>query len=646
MDPHGRRAVELERPEVGARRVVHLDRAAEVARAGGAEDRLELAAARAALEPAGDEDRVLLGGHPEPLELVDHGGDRLLARVDRGAREGQRARLDDDRDPAAARGEIGERRAGERIAERLADRGRDVAQRIERRRRHQQHARRRRSRRAAPASRRGEGCVPPPSGSGAALGDRAEEAEERRAVPELRPGARRQQVRRPPVGDDHRRSPRLPPSRARSCRAPGRRPAPRASGRTAAKPRNPALSGRASPLCMLGDRRSSSRSPSRRPARRRRRRRWRTSGRRSPPPTRRSPPRAAAGRAREDGRRMLVRRQRELELGETGISSRVGRRISSPSGSSVSGVSGASRIAWTCCCPKPSRNQASMSAAIAGGGDRVVRRAPLLDPAGRRERVEVAHVLGDRHGVAGGLDPDVRPPGRVLARRPEQVADDLAAARGDGARGVLRRELLDRLARHVELLVGGRQARARRRAGRHGAARAGALRRRGTPGRTDGSRGASSGRTVPPVPHPRGRSCIDSPHVPEDDHGCRARARRRPCARRRAVPRRRQQPRLPRVLRAPRGARDERRDADERAARVREHALQAPRRLQAARRRRRLGHAPGAPRRGRRGSRRRLQGRAASRCPTSCASSSRTSGRSSRRSATGTSSSRAGRPTT
>ena len=138
VDPNRRRAVELEEPEVVARRVVHLDRAAEVARAGGAEHCLELAAARAALEPSGDQDRVLLGGHPEPLELVDHGGDRLLARVDRSAREWQRARLDDDRDPAAARGEIGQRRARERIAERLADRSGDVAQRVERRRGHQQ----------------------------------------------------------------------------------------------------------------------------------------------------------------------------------------------------------------------------------------------------------------------------------------------------------------------------------------------------------------------------------------------------------------------------------------------------------------------------------------------------------------------------
>ncbi len=101
------------RPKLVARRVVHLDRAAEVARAGGTQHRLELAPAGPALEPSGDQDRVLLGGHPEPLELVDHGGDRLLARIDRSARQRQRAWLDDDRDPAAARGEIG-RAAGRR----------------------------------------------------------------------------------------------------------------------------------------------------------------------------------------------------------------------------------------------------------------------------------------------------------------------------------------------------------------------------------------------------------------------------------------------------------------------------------------------------------------------------------------------------
>ena len=138
MDANGRCAFELEEPEVVARGVVHLDRASEVARAGGAQHGLELAATCAALETSGDQDRVRLGGHPEPLELVDHGRDRLLARVDRGAGEGQGAGLDDDRDPAAARGELGESRARERVAERLADRSGDVPQRIERLRGHQE----------------------------------------------------------------------------------------------------------------------------------------------------------------------------------------------------------------------------------------------------------------------------------------------------------------------------------------------------------------------------------------------------------------------------------------------------------------------------------------------------------------------------
>ena len=64
----------------------------------------------------------LLGGHPEPLELVDDGGDRLLARVAGRAGQRERARLDDDRDATAAGDEVGERRPGERIAERLSDR--------------------------------------------------------------------------------------------------------------------------------------------------------------------------------------------------------------------------------------------------------------------------------------------------------------------------------------------------------------------------------------------------------------------------------------------------------------------------------------------------------------------------------------------
>ena len=65
--------------------------------------------------------------------------------------------------------------------------------------------------------------------------------------------------------------------------------------------------------------------------------------------------------------------------------------------------------------------------------------------------------------------------------------------------------------------------------------------------------------------------------------------------------RRREQPRLPGVLRPARGARDERGLLDERVARLHEHALQAPGRLQAEGRRRRLGHACSPPGRDLRG---------------------------------------------
>ena len=87
-------------------------------------------------------------------------------------------------------------------------------------------------------------------------------------------------------------------------------------------------------------------------------------------------------------------------------------------------------------------------------------------------------------------------------------------------------------------------------------------------------------------------------HEPEGGERGGAAARRCPGARGGALHRRRQQPRLPGVLRAPRGARDDGGTPDERAARVHEHALQAARRLQAPRRRRRVGYATGPPARG------------------------------------------------
>ena len=89
-------------PQVGARRVVDDDRARGIARRGGAEHGLELARARPGARGRRRPGSSAVGRHPEPLELVDDGRERLLARVLRRAGQWQRARLDDDRGPAAA----------------------------------------------------------------------------------------------------------------------------------------------------------------------------------------------------------------------------------------------------------------------------------------------------------------------------------------------------------------------------------------------------------------------------------------------------------------------------------------------------------------------------------------------------------------
>ena len=102
------------------------------------------------------------------------------------------------------------------------------------------------------------------------------------------------------------------------------------------------------------------------------------------------------------------------------------------------------------------------------------------------------------------------------------------------------------------------------------------------------------------------RGGLRSAGEPEDADGRGAPARRRAGEGVRALPRRRQQPRVPRLLRPARGASDHRRPADERAARVHEHAVQAPLGLRAPRGRRRLGHAADAPH----GDRGDVQGRA------------------------------------
>ncbi len=79
-----------------------------------------------------------LGRHSQLLELVDDGGYRFLAGVAGRTRQRQGTGLDDDHHAATPGDEIGEARSGQRVAERLAHRGGDVAQRIERRRRSEQ----------------------------------------------------------------------------------------------------------------------------------------------------------------------------------------------------------------------------------------------------------------------------------------------------------------------------------------------------------------------------------------------------------------------------------------------------------------------------------------------------------------------------
>ena len=135
MNAHGCRALELERSQLRARRVVDDDRPVKSrARVGRRTASSSRRPARA-LEAARDHDRMPLGRHSQPLELVDDGGDRFLARVAGRTRQREGAGLDDDRHAATPGDEIGEARSGQRVAERLADRGGDVAQRIERRRR-------------------------------------------------------------------------------------------------------------------------------------------------------------------------------------------------------------------------------------------------------------------------------------------------------------------------------------------------------------------------------------------------------------------------------------------------------------------------------------------------------------------------------
>jgi hypothetical protein len=110
--------------------VVHLDPSVEATRVLGVEQALELVVAGAAVEATCDEDRLALRPDAQALELVDGGGEGVAARVVECARQRQLGRLDDQcHTPFPCRQGL-ERRAGEREAERVADRGSDVGDRV------------------------------------------------------------------------------------------------------------------------------------------------------------------------------------------------------------------------------------------------------------------------------------------------------------------------------------------------------------------------------------------------------------------------------------------------------------------------------------------------------------------------------------
>jgi hypothetical protein len=127
------RALELD--EVGALGVVHLYAPVETAGEGRRDERLQLAVAGSARESSGHEECLALEGDSRLGQLFHRGRDRAAAGVERRAGNRQRRGLDDDRRVAAARHDRLERLSGERKAQRVADGGRHVGDRLDRRRR-------------------------------------------------------------------------------------------------------------------------------------------------------------------------------------------------------------------------------------------------------------------------------------------------------------------------------------------------------------------------------------------------------------------------------------------------------------------------------------------------------------------------------
>ena len=81
VDPHRHRALDVDRDQLLGLAVVHDERSAEVTGLHRRQEPVELVAVRAPLEPARDQDRLVVGSDPGRLELVENCRERLSARV-------------------------------------------------------------------------------------------------------------------------------------------------------------------------------------------------------------------------------------------------------------------------------------------------------------------------------------------------------------------------------------------------------------------------------------------------------------------------------------------------------------------------------------------------------------------------------------
>ena len=113
--------------------VVDLNASVEAAGKLGRNEPFDVAPSGAAREARGYEERLPLARNPAPLELGNRRGDRVLARIARAARDGQRRSLDQDGRAAAARGERLERLARQRKPQRILHGCTDVRERAARR---------------------------------------------------------------------------------------------------------------------------------------------------------------------------------------------------------------------------------------------------------------------------------------------------------------------------------------------------------------------------------------------------------------------------------------------------------------------------------------------------------------------------------